>query len=106
MPLPQPRDIATAAAEGVIVKLPVDEPTASEIVVLAVVVPDVPVIVTVEVPTGAVAVAVNVSTLVLVVGFVPYVTVTPLGRPVAESVTLPVNPPTSVTVTVSVAVLA
>jgi hypothetical protein len=61
--------------------------------------------VTVAVPTVAVLLAVNVSTLVEVVGLVPYATVTPLGRPVAASVTLPVNPPTSVTVMVSVPVL-
>jgi hypothetical protein len=61
--------------------------------------------VTVEVPAVAVALAVKVSTLVAVVGLVPYATVTPLGKPVAAKVTEPVNPPTSVTVTVSVAVL-
>jgi hypothetical protein len=74
-------------------------------VVDAVKVPDVPVMVTVAVPTVAVALAVKVSALVAVVGLVPYATVTPLGRPVAARVTLPVNPPASVTVMVSVAVL-
>jgi hypothetical protein len=72
-------------------------------VVLAVVLPEVPVIVTGDVPTVAVALAVNVSTLVVVVGLVPYATVTPAGRPVAARVILPVKPPTSVTVMVSVA---
>lgn len=59
-------------AEGFSVKLPVDaEATVSAIVVVAVVVPEVPVIVTVEAPTVAVELAVNVSTLVPVVGLVP-----------------------------------
>jgi hypothetical protein len=44
--------------------------------------------------------AVNVTTLVDVVGLVPKLAVTPLGRPEAESVTDPVNPPDGVTVTV------
>jgi len=74
-------------------------------VVFAVVLPEVPVIVTVAEPTVAVALAVKVSTLLPVVGLVPYATVTPLGSPVAARVTLPVNPFTSVTVMVSVAVL-
>jgi len=41
-----------------------------------------------------------------VAGLVANAAVTPLGRPDAARVTLPVNPPTSVTVMVSVAVLA
>ena len=69
-------------------------------VVVAVRLPEVPVIVTVEVPVVAVALAVRVSTLVPVVGFVPNAAVTPLGRPDAASVTLPLNPFTSVTVMV------
>ena len=79
--------------------------TVSEMVVVAVVEPEVPVIVTVDVPVVAVLLAVSVSTLVLVAGLVPNAAVTPLGRPEAASVTEPVNPPTSVTVMVSVAVL-
>src|SRR5271157_3080295 len=74
-------------------------------VVVAVVEPEVPVMVTVYVPTVAVELAVNVSTLLPVVGLVPYATVTPEGSPDAARVTLPVNPFTSVTVMVSVAVL-
>lgn len=66
-------------------------------VVVAVRLPEVPVMVTVAAPVVAVALAVRVSTLVPVVGFVPNAAVTPLGRPDAASVTLPVNPPTSVT---------
>ena len=45
---------------------------------------------------------VKVMLLLTAVGFVPKTAVTPLGKPEAASVTLPVNPPASVTVTVSV----
>ena len=69
-------------------------------VVDAVKLPEVPVIFTVADPVVAVLLAVSVSTLVPVVGFVPNAAVTPLGRPDAARVTLPVNPPTSVTVIV------
>ena len=74
-------------------------------VVVAVRLPEVPVIVTVDVPVVAVALAVRVSTLVPVVGLVPKVAVTPLGKPDAASVTLPENPPTSVTEIVLVPLL-
>ena len=74
----------------------------SAIVVLAVSVPEVPVIVTVEPPAVAVLLAANVTTLEPVAGLVPKVAVTPLGRPEAANVTLPVKLPKSVTVTVSV----
>ena len=74
-------------------------------VVLAVSVPDVPVMVTVEVPAVAVLLAVKVITLLAVAGLVPNAAVTPVGKPVAARVTLPVNPFTGVTVTVSVPVL-
>jgi len=63
-------------------------------------VPEVPVIVTVAVPVVAVLLAVNVTTLVDVVGLVPKLAVTPLGRPEADKLTLPVNPPDGVSVTV------
>jgi hypothetical protein len=63
-------------------------------------VPEVPVTVTVAVPTVAVLLAVNVRALVEVVGFVPKLAVTPLGRPEAESVTDPVKPFDGVTVIV------
>lgn len=76
--------------------------TVSASVVVAVRLPEVPVMVTVEVPVVAVALAVNVSTLVPVVGLVPNAAVTPLGRPDAASVTLPVNPFRSFTVMVLV----
>jgi hypothetical protein len=71
-------------------------------VVVAVKLPEVPVMVTVADPVVAVLLAVRVSTLVPVVGFVPNAAVTPLGRPDAARVTLPENPPTSVTVMVLV----
>jgi len=76
--------------------------TVSETVVVAVKLPDVPVIVTVAVPVVAVLLAVRVNVLVEVVGFVPNVAVTPLGNPDAASVTLPENPPRSLTVIVLV----
>jgi len=74
-------------------------------VVDAVRLPEVPVMVTVAAPVVAVLLAVSVSTLVPVVGFVPNAAVTPLGRPDAASVTLPLNPPTSVTEMVLVPLL-
>jgi hypothetical protein len=52
------------------------------------------------VPVVAVLLAVNVRTLVDVVGLVPKEAVTPLGRAELESVTDPVNPPDGVTVIV------
>ena len=79
--------------------------TVTATVVLAVRLPEVPVIVTLDVPTVAELLAVSVSTLDAVVGFVPNDAVTPLGRPDAARVTLPLNPPAPVTVMVSVALL-
>ena len=76
--------------------------TVSETVVVAVRLPDVPVMVTVAVPVVAVLLAVIVSVLVEVVGFVPNAAVTPLGKPDAASVTLPEKPPSSVIVMVLV----
>jgi hypothetical protein len=58
-------------AEGASVKLGVEEITVSAMVVVAVVLPEVPVMVTVANPAVAVLVAVKVSTLVEVVGLVP-----------------------------------
>src|ERR1700733_8471255 len=61
--------------------------------VVAVWVPEAPVMVTVFVPSGAELLAVSVSTLVpAAAGFGEKVAVTPLGRPVAERLTLPSNP--------------
>jgi hypothetical protein len=96
----------TEAGEAAIVKFGVAVAlTVRASVVVAVRLPDVPVIVTVDVPVVAVLLAVSVSTLLPVVGFVPNAAVTPLGRPDAASVTLPVNPFTSVTVMVLVPLL-
>jgi hypothetical protein len=56
-------------------------------------VPDFPVMVTVLVPVVAVLLAVNVSVLLpVVVGFGLNAAVTPLPRPLADKVTLPLNP--------------
>ena len=93
----------TEAGDAEMVKFGVvDEFTVNARVVVAVRLPEVPVIVTVADPVVAVLLAVSVSTLVPVVGFVPNAAVTPLGRPEALRVTLPVNPPTSLTVMVLV----
>ena len=54
--------------------------------------PDVPVIVTVAVPVAAVTLAVRVSVLLLVAGLGLNAAVTPLGKPDAERVTLPLKP--------------
>lgn len=103
-PDPRVRDRAEGAAArvkpGVCVVL-----TVSERVVLAVSEPDVPVIVSVDVPAAAELLAVRVSTLELVVGFVPNEAVTPAGSPDTASVTLPVNPPAARTDTESVVLL-
>ena len=74
-------------------------------VVVAVVVPEVPVIMTVDEPTAAVLLAVSVSKLELEDDAGLNEAVTPLGNPVAVKATLPVNPPVSVTVIVSVPLL-
>src|SRR6266571_4002957 len=68
--------------------------------VVRVSVPLVPVTVTAAFPVVAVPDAVKLSTLVPVVGFVLNVVLTPAGRPLALSVTLPVNPPVGFTVMV------
>lgn len=99
-----PRVTARVDADGASVK-PDEGFTVRAMVVVAVTLPEVPVIVTVAVPVVAVLLAVNVSTLLPVVGLVPNAAVTPLGNPDAARVTLPVNPPASVTVIVSVALL-
>src|SRR5271157_1519388 len=75
--------------------------TVSAIAVLAITLPEVPVMVTVEVPAVAELLAVSVSTLLPPVGFALNAAVTPAGRPEPVRVTLPVNPFTSVTVMVS-----
>ena len=65
--------------------------------------PEVPWTVTAKLPMVAFCVAVSVSTLEVVVGFAEKLAVTPLGSPVTEMLTLPVNPPTGTTDTVVVA---
>lgn len=79
--------------------------TVREMLALAVSEPDVPVIVSVDVPAAAALLAVRVSTLEPVVGLVPNAAVTPEGSPETASVTLPVNPPAGRMVTVSVVLL-
>ncbi len=75
----------------------------SEIVALLLIVPDVPVTVTVEVPGAAVAVAFSVSVVVrAAVDAGLNVAVTPAGRPVAENVTVPLKLPCGVTLKVLV----
>ena len=76
--------------------------TVREIAVIFVKLPDVPVIVTVDVPVVAVALAVSVNVLVLVVLLGLKEAVTPLGRPEADKLTLPVNPFCGTTVIVLV----
>jgi hypothetical protein len=89
--------------EGAIAKLGAAV-TERATVVDAVRLPDVPVMVTLTgPPTVAVLVAQSVIALEPVVtGLGLNAAVTPLGRPEAEKVTLPVNPPAGVTVMVSV----
>ena len=70
-------------------------------VVLSVVLPEVPVTVTVKAPVVAALLAVSVSTLELAEDVGLKAAVTPLGRPDAMNDTLPVNPPMSVTEIVS-----
>ena len=81
-------------------------PTVNAMAVLALRLPEVPLMVTVEVPAAAELLAVSVSTLDALAGFVPNDAVTPLGRPEAARVTLPLKPPAAVTVIVSVPPLA
>jgi len=72
------------------------------IVVVWLKLPDAPCMVIVKVPVLALLLAVSVRTLVFVVGFVANAAVTPVGSPVAESVTLPVKPFVGLTVIVLV----
>jgi hypothetical protein len=67
--------------------------------------PEVPVMMTVVVPAGAVPLTENVTTLVVVAGLTVNAAVTPLGRPLAASVTEPLNGLTSVIVMVEVVLL-
>ena len=76
--------------------------TVKETLVVCVKLPDTPVMVITEGPTDAESLAVNVRTLVAVVGFVPNAAVTPVGKPVAESVTSELKPLVALTVIVLV----
>ena len=67
--------------------------------------PDVPVMVTVDVPLVALLLAVRVSVLVVVVGLGENPAVTPLGRPEALRLTLPLKPLVGTTVIWLVALL-
>ena len=101
-----PSVTARVAADGASMKLGVCVAFTVRVTrVLAVSAPEVPVMVTLEVPVVAVLLAARVSTLAPVVGLVPNEAVTPVGNPDAASVTLLLNPPAPVTVTVSVALL-
>jgi hypothetical protein len=71
-------------------------------VVVCVKLPDVPVIVTGTVPVVAVPPAASVNVLVAVAGLGLNDAVTPLGRPDADKLTLPLNPFCGVIVTVLV----
>jgi hypothetical protein len=74
----------------------------SERVAALVKAPDVPVTVTVDVPVVAVALAVSVNVLVPVVLLGLKEAVTPLGKPEADKLTLPVKPFCGATVIVLV----
>jgi len=76
--------------------------TVRESVVLLVKLPDTPVIITVAVPVAAVLLAVSVSVLVLVALAGLNEALTPLGRPEADKLTLPLNPFCGITVTLLV----
>ena len=67
-------------------------------VVVFVRLPDVPVMVTVDLPEVAVPLAVSVRVLEAVAGFGLNDAVTPLGRPEADKLTLPLKPFCGVTV--------
>jgi len=99
-----PRKTVKVSGEAVSVKFPSGF-TVSVIVVLALRVPEVPVIVSVVVPVGVVLPAVRVRTLLEVAGFGLKEAVTPVGSLEVVSVTLPENPLTGVMVTVLVPLL-
>ncbi len=105
VPLAPPLAMLTADGDAESVKLCTSGFTVRLMVVLPVALPDTPEMVKVTVPVAAVEVADNVSVLVLVVGFGLNDAVTPFGNPEAERVTLPLKPPTSVTVIVLVPLL-
>ena len=77
----------------------------SEIVVVFVRLPELPVIVTGNVPTAAVLAAVRVTVLVVAVALGLNEAVTPAGKPEADKLTLPLKPNCGVTVMVFVPLL-
>ena len=79
--------------------------TVRAMVVLLLNVPEAPVMVTVAVPVVAEPLAVRVSTLLPLVGLVAKDEVTPLGKPEATRVTLPLKPLAGITVMVLVPLL-
>lgn len=91
-PLAPPFAIVTVFGEAARLKLGTGAFTVTLTVVVLVTFPDVPVIFTATVPVAAVALAVRVRVLLLVAGSGLNAAATPLGRPDAESVTLPANP--------------
>jgi len=105
VPLDPPFAIPTELGEAERVKLCTKAWTVRLMVVELVKLPDVPWIVTVTVPVAAVPLAVKVRVLVAVAGLGLKLAVTPLGRPEAESVTLPLKPSCGVMVMVLVPLL-
>ena len=81
----------TVSGEAVSLKLP-NPSTVSLIVVIALWLPEAPIIVTVAAPFFAVALAVRVSVLVPLAGLGLNAAVTPLGKPDAVRVTVPLKP--------------
>ena len=77
-------------------------PTVRLTEVVCVKLPETPVIVTVAAPMVAVALAVRVKVVEFVEGFGLNAAVTPVGKPVAENVTLPLKPFSGATVIVLV----
>jgi hypothetical protein len=105
VPAAPPRVIASDVGDAESVNVPPpDEPelTVKVSEALAVSVPEVPTILRETVPTVAVLLAVSDNVLVDVAGFGVNVAVTPLGRPEADNVTLPLKPPCGVMVIVLV----
>ena len=71
--------------------------TVSAMEVDALRVPEIALMVMVDLPTAAALLAVNVKRLEPVAGLVAKAAVTPLGKPIADRVTLPVKPPNATT---------
>ena len=99
----EPRAMVRLLAEAVSEKFPCMLTVTASVVEL-VRLPDVPVIVMVDVPRAAALLAVNVNVLVSVVGFGLNAAVTPVGKFEADKVTLPLNPFHAVTTTAVLAV--